>query len=205
MLAGYFSPILKTFGSGFRAQTAGCYGSYRRGGRTDSGDSLSSSVLSTFAATGWLDTAFMWSKPGAITIAVATRPGRAAEKSAVISDRTADSTFAGISGMFASGLSPFSLVRTLHSDLGNPLFLIARELRMGTSEGPPLRKIDIIGLALLGFAITALCIWDEDLAARRPDGSRKRHQGAAARRKSLSERHARFAKPEKSTSTRSNS
>ena len=40
-----------------------------------------------------------------------------------------------------------------------PPFLIARELRAGTSDGPPLRKIDTIGLALLGCAITALSIW----------------------------------------------
>jgi inner membrane protein involved in colicin E2 resistance len=40
-----------------------------------------------------------------------------------------------------------------------PLFLIARELRMGTSEGPHLRAVDAILLALLAVANAALTIW----------------------------------------------
>ena len=40
-----------------------------------------------------------------------------------------------------------------------PLFLIARELRMGTSEGPHLRAVDAILLALLAVANGSLTIW----------------------------------------------
>jgi hypothetical protein len=40
-----------------------------------------------------------------------------------------------------------------------PLFLIARELRLGTAEGPRLRVVDTIVLAALAVAIVGLTIW----------------------------------------------
>ena len=40
-----------------------------------------------------------------------------------------------------------------------PLFLIARELRMGTSEGPHLRVVDAILLALLAVVLGGMTIW----------------------------------------------
>lgn len=40
-----------------------------------------------------------------------------------------------------------------------PLFLIARELRMGTSEESPLPRTDTILLAVLVVAVAGLTIW----------------------------------------------
>ncbi len=40
-----------------------------------------------------------------------------------------------------------------------PLFLIARELRMGTAEGPRLRAVDTILLAALAVALVGMTIW----------------------------------------------
>jgi hypothetical protein len=40
-----------------------------------------------------------------------------------------------------------------------PLFLIARELRLGTAEGPRLRVVDTIVLAALAVAVAGLTIW----------------------------------------------
>jgi hypothetical protein len=40
-----------------------------------------------------------------------------------------------------------------------PLFLIARELRMGASEPPRLYAIDTIVLAVLAVGLTGLTIW----------------------------------------------
>jgi hypothetical protein len=40
-----------------------------------------------------------------------------------------------------------------------PLFLIARELRLGTAEGPRLRVVDTIVLAALAVAIVGMTIW----------------------------------------------
>jgi len=40
-----------------------------------------------------------------------------------------------------------------------PLFLIARELRMGSSEAPRVHSSDAIGLGVLALALLALTIW----------------------------------------------
>ncbi|MCA4761541.1 DUF2834 domain-containing protein, partial [Mycobacterium avium subsp. hominissuis] len=40
-----------------------------------------------------------------------------------------------------------------------PLFLIARELRMGTSETPRLRMTDTTLLAVVGVMTAALTVW----------------------------------------------
>jgi hypothetical protein len=40
-----------------------------------------------------------------------------------------------------------------------PLFLIARELRMGGSEAPRLRTVDTILLAMLACALAGLSVW----------------------------------------------
>lgn len=40
-----------------------------------------------------------------------------------------------------------------------PLFLIARELRMGASDAPRLRPADTIGLAVVAVVVAGLTIW----------------------------------------------